>query len=308
MLRACVIDSGNGWESHLSLIEFSYNNSYHTSIKVASSEALYGQKCRSPVCWDEVKTAQLTGPELIHETTEKIGNGGIDGQGGQVDGQGGQVGGQGTEVNDGFDKNGRIQKGDAINDNIQGDVRNVIENNDRKGCTYKEVLACNLKEYDGKGGTIVYTCWIEKMESVQDMSGCKDNEKVKYNGGSFVGKALTRIESYMYGLALQIRGMVAATEPTMNQCVVLKVGVLTDEAIRNGSIKKNPEKRGNRGEPSKYRIVRDDNKRSRTVSAFIMTLFDSGADYSFVSTTFIPLLGIEPSDLGFSYEIKITSG
>ncbi|GJX76253.1 putative reverse transcriptase domain-containing protein [Tanacetum coccineum] len=53
--------------------------------------------------------------------------------------------------------------------------------------------------------------------------------------------------------------------------------------------------------------VRDDNKRSRTVIAFAMTLFDSGADYSFVSTTFIPLLGIEPSDLGFSYEIKIAS-
>ncbi|GKB31485.1 hypothetical protein Tco_0870886, partial [Tanacetum coccineum] len=48
--------------------------------------------------------------------------------------------------------------------------------------------------------------------------------------------------------------------------------------------------------------------RSRTVSAFAMTLFDSGADYSFVSTTFIPLFGIEPSDLGFSYETEITSG
>ncbi|GKD76335.1 putative reverse transcriptase domain-containing protein [Tanacetum coccineum] len=102
--------------------------------------------------------------------------------------------------------------------------------------------------------------------------------------------------------------MVAVTEPTMIQNVVLKVSVLTDEAIRNGSIKRNPEKRGNEGEPSKDRNVRDDNKRSRTVSAFAMTLFDSRADYSFVSTTFIHLLGIEPNDLGFIYEIKITSG
>ncbi|GKE69137.1 hypothetical protein Tco_1527209, partial [Tanacetum coccineum] len=47
--------------------------------------------------------------------------------------------------------NGRKQNGDAINDNIQGDVRNVIENNDYRGCTYKEFLACNPKEYDGKG-------------------------------------------------------------------------------------------------------------------------------------------------------------
>ncbi|GJW93987.1 putative reverse transcriptase domain-containing protein [Tanacetum coccineum] len=72
MLRACVINFGNGWERHLPLIKFSYNNSYHASIKAAPFEALYGRKCRSPVCWAEVGDAQLTGPELIHETTEKI--------------------------------------------------------------------------------------------------------------------------------------------------------------------------------------------------------------------------------------------
>ncbi|GJT86921.1 putative reverse transcriptase domain-containing protein [Tanacetum coccineum] len=72
MLRACVIDFGNGWDRHLPLVEFSYNNSYHTSIKAAPFEALYGRKCRSPVCWAEVGEAQLTGPQIIHETTEKI--------------------------------------------------------------------------------------------------------------------------------------------------------------------------------------------------------------------------------------------
>ncbi|GJR13040.1 putative reverse transcriptase domain, ribonuclease H-like domain, aspartic peptidase domain protein [Tanacetum coccineum] len=72
MLRACVIDFGNGWTNHLPLVEFSYNNSYHTSIKAAPFEALYGRKCRSPVCWAEVGEAQLTGPDLIQETTEKI--------------------------------------------------------------------------------------------------------------------------------------------------------------------------------------------------------------------------------------------
>ncbi|GJZ24669.1 putative reverse transcriptase domain-containing protein [Tanacetum coccineum] len=72
MLRACMIDFGKGWVKHFPLAEFSYNNSYHASIKAAPYEALYGQKCRSPVCWAEVGEAQLTGPELIQETTEKI--------------------------------------------------------------------------------------------------------------------------------------------------------------------------------------------------------------------------------------------
>nr|GFA70539.1 reverse transcriptase domain-containing protein [Tanacetum cinerariifolium] len=55
MLRACVIDFEKGWEKHLPLVEFSYNNSYHDSIKVAPFEALYGRKYRSPVCWAKVR-------------------------------------------------------------------------------------------------------------------------------------------------------------------------------------------------------------------------------------------------------------
>nr|GEU64651.1 probable aldo-keto reductase 2 [Tanacetum cinerariifolium] len=258
-----------------------------------------------------------------------------------------------------------------------------------------------------------------------------------------------RIERYVYGLALQIRGMVAVMEPKTMQKVVQIFGALTDEAVRNGSIKK-VKKRGNVGEPSKDKNGRDNNKRTRTGNVFATTvspvgtyntgtwpkcatcnsyhapggpcrtcfnynrlghlakdcrsvprnvnpinarnphvracyeygstdhvrpacprlnraqglegnrlnqvaannegqgrgnqrnqargrafmlgaeeahqdlnivtgtftlndhfattLFDSGAYYSFVSTTFIPLLGIEPSDLGFRYEIEIASG
>ncbi|GJW87248.1 putative reverse transcriptase domain-containing protein [Tanacetum coccineum] len=60
------------WDRHLPLVEFSYNNSYHTSIKAAPFEALYGSKCRSPICYAKVGDSQLIGPEIIHETTEKI--------------------------------------------------------------------------------------------------------------------------------------------------------------------------------------------------------------------------------------------
>nr|GFA90379.1 putative reverse transcriptase domain-containing protein [Tanacetum cinerariifolium] len=72
MLRACAIDFGKGWVNHLPLVEFSYNNSYHASIKATPFEALYGQKCRSPICWTEVGEAKILGLELIQETTEKI--------------------------------------------------------------------------------------------------------------------------------------------------------------------------------------------------------------------------------------------
>nr|GEU51308.1 putative reverse transcriptase domain-containing protein [Tanacetum cinerariifolium] len=72
MLCACVINFGSSWDRHLPLVEFSYKNSYHASIKAAPYEALYKRKCKSLVCWSEVGDSQLTSPELIHDTTEKI--------------------------------------------------------------------------------------------------------------------------------------------------------------------------------------------------------------------------------------------
>ncbi|GJV33157.1 putative reverse transcriptase domain-containing protein [Tanacetum coccineum] len=211
--------------------------------------------------------------------------------------------GGGTGERVGRGRRGRGPKGD--NDD------HVDELN---GCSYKEFLACNPKEYDGKGSVVVLTQWIEKIEPVQDMSGCSIDQKVKYTNGSFVGKALTwwnsqihmlsrevvvsmswndfkvmmieefchshemkkletelwnhvmvgaghaaytnrfhelarlvphlvtsesrKIERYVYGLAPQICGIVAATEPKSMQKAVLIFGALTDEAVRNGSIKK----------------------------------------------------------------------
>nr|GEY90214.1 putative reverse transcriptase domain, ribonuclease H-like domain protein [Tanacetum cinerariifolium] len=306
-----------------------------------------------------------------------------------------QVGDQGRGQ-----RNGRNQNSYAINDNIQGDVRNVIENNDHRSCTYKEFLACNPKEYDGKGDSHIRSRGDYRL--VPHLVTPKNR----------------RNERHVYGLASQIRGMVAAIEPSTIQKVIQIAGTLIDEALRNGSIKKIPEKSRNKGEPSKDRNERDDNKRTKTENAFATTanpvrreytgtapkctaynyyhspetpcrtcfnynhlghfakdcrvvlrnvnpinvrnptaracyecgstdhvkaacprlnqaqrpgetiktkswlltgfrvvgtmyattLFDSGTDYSFVSTTFIPLLGIESSDLRFSYEIDIASG
>ncbi|GKA24806.1 putative reverse transcriptase domain-containing protein [Tanacetum coccineum] len=72
MLRACVLDFGGCWDVHLPLVEFSYNNSYHSSVRCMPFKTLYGRKCRSPIMWAEVGEGQLIGPELVQETTKKI--------------------------------------------------------------------------------------------------------------------------------------------------------------------------------------------------------------------------------------------
>ncbi|GKB62249.1 putative reverse transcriptase domain-containing protein [Tanacetum coccineum] len=149
--------------------------------------------------------------------------------------------------------------------------------------SYKQFLACYPKEYDGKGGVVVLTHWIEKMENMQDMSGCSVYQKVKFIAGSFVESELWNhamvgaghaaytdrfhelarlvphlvtpesrmIERYVYGLALQIRRMVAATEPKTIQKAV---------------------------EPSKDKNGRDDNKRTRIGNVFATTVNPVGRD------------------------------
>ncbi|GJY47186.1 putative reverse transcriptase domain-containing protein [Tanacetum coccineum] len=219
--------------------------------------------------------------------------------------------------------NGGIE---GVNGNVKGvngdkNVRNVIVNDNRVVCSYKEFLACNPKEYDGKGGAVVLTRWIKKMESVQDMSGCSIDQKVKYTAGSFVGKALTwwnsqirtlsqevavsmswndfkfmmieefcpshemqKLETELWNHAMVGAGHAAYTDrfhelarlvphlvtPESRKIERYISGALTDEAVRNGSIKK-VEKRGNVGEPSKDKNGRDDNKRTRTGNAFATT-------------------------------------
>lgn len=72
MIRACVLDFKGNWDDHLPLIEFAYNNSYHSSIKMAPYEALYGRRCRSPVGWFEIGETELYGSDLIHQAIEKV--------------------------------------------------------------------------------------------------------------------------------------------------------------------------------------------------------------------------------------------
>ncbi|GJS79912.1 putative reverse transcriptase domain-containing protein [Tanacetum coccineum] len=626
MLRACVLDFGGSWDVHLPLVEFSYNNSYHSSVRCALFEALYGRKCRSPIMWAKVGEGQLIGPELVQETTEKISQikgrlkaardrqksyadkrrkplefsvgvvrfrekeklaprfvgpfeiieknlkkcladptlkvpldeirvdaklnfveepmeilerefkklkrsriaivmvrrnsklalnsrenrmgtptqvcvwscpnfsasagrtfstsrpvveslgGGIGvrvGRGGRgrrpregnderfndLNGQGNYQGMGANRGIEGVNRNvegangGALdfsmiitqplqnllpamlaqvgnQNGNVVNENIQDNVRKVLVNGNRVSCSYKEFLACNPKEYDGKGGVVVLTRWIKKMENVQDMSGCSIDQKVKYTAGSFVGKALTwwnsqirtlsrevavgmsrnnfkfmmiqkfypsnemqkleselwnhaivrvghvvytdrfhelamlvphlvtpegrMIERYVYGLTSQICRMVAAMEPKTMQKAVQISGTLTDEAVRNESIKK-VEKRGNVGEPNKDKNGRDDNKRTKTRNVFCYyckpyrkreyggmprnvnpdnarnppvracyecgstdhgrrnqenqargRAFMLGAEEACQDPNI--MTGIEPSELGFKYEIEIASG
>ncbi|GJY63889.1 putative reverse transcriptase domain-containing protein [Tanacetum coccineum] len=96
------------------------------------------------------------------------------------------------------------QNGNMVNENVQGNGGNVIVNGNRVGCSYKEFLACNPKEYDGKGGVVALTRWIEKMECVHDMSGCSINQKVKYTASSFVSKALTWWNSQIRTLSREV--------------------------------------------------------------------------------------------------------
>ena len=72
ILRGCVLDFPGSWDRYISLIEFSYNNSYQFSIGMAPYEALYGRKCRTPICWTKLNGHKVIGPDLVQETKEKV--------------------------------------------------------------------------------------------------------------------------------------------------------------------------------------------------------------------------------------------
>ncbi|GKB43208.1 putative reverse transcriptase domain-containing protein [Tanacetum coccineum] len=170
-------------------------------------------------------------------------------------------------------------------------------------------IGCNPKEYDGKGGAIELTRWIEKMENVIDNSVCAKNQKVKYAASSFINKALTwwnsqiqargreatigmswtdfkallveefcpsneieKLETeYVAGLVPEIRGMLKATQPTTIQDAILRAGILTDKAVSCGTLTKGNEKRKSVEETSKSGGSWRDNKKAKVGIGFVAT-------------------------------------
>jgi hypothetical protein len=72
MLRAWVLDFTGSWECYLPLVEFVYNNSYQASTGMAPYEALHGQKCHSPLYWDELGERRILGPDIMQDTIDKV--------------------------------------------------------------------------------------------------------------------------------------------------------------------------------------------------------------------------------------------
>jgi hypothetical protein len=72
MLRACIINYGTSWDKCLALAEFSYNNSYQSSLQMAPFEPLYGQRCRTPLSWSKTGERQIFGPDLVTEAEDKV--------------------------------------------------------------------------------------------------------------------------------------------------------------------------------------------------------------------------------------------
>ncbi|XP_058009263.1 uncharacterized protein LOC131183157 [Hevea brasiliensis] len=72
MLQSCIINLEESWEKYLPLVEFAYNNSYQASIKMALYEALYGRRCRTPLCWIELGEDKVMGPDFVIQTEEKV--------------------------------------------------------------------------------------------------------------------------------------------------------------------------------------------------------------------------------------------
>ncbi|GKA98362.1 hypothetical protein Tco_0826299 [Tanacetum coccineum] len=257
----------------------------------------------------------------------------------RVDDLKGQGNDQGIGANGvGNQRNVGNQNGNVVNENVQEKVGNVIVNGNRVACSYKEYLACNPKEYDGKGEEFYPSHEMQKLEA-----GLWNHTMVGAGHVAYID-------------SLKIRGMVAAMEPKTIQKAAQISCALTDEAVRNGSIKKEERIRvlgpsvppatptmhleglvahastvtaqcGSTDHvrstcPRLNRAQGPEGNRPNQVAAnnggrVVETKGTKlGVGHScweqrklanFVSTTFISLLGIDPNELGFRYEIEIAS-
>ncbi|GJQ92136.1 putative reverse transcriptase domain-containing protein [Tanacetum coccineum] len=200
--------------------------------------------------------------------------------------------------------------------NIVTQVTNNLNNangngNDRgnNGCTYKGFVACGPRYFNRTGSAVALTRWIEKMESVIDNSGCLANQRVKYTDrfhwlvklvSLLVTPEAKHVTRYINGLPSQIRGMIQATQPATIQATILTVGILTNEAVRNGTLAKDGEKRKERDEAMTGTYSLN--------NLYATVLFDSGANFSFISTKFAPLLNAKPSIANLGYVIEVANG
>ncbi|GJZ58963.1 putative reverse transcriptase domain-containing protein [Tanacetum coccineum] len=266
-------------------------------------------------------------------------------------------------------------------------------NGGNDGCTFKAFQSCNPKEYDGKGGAIVLTRWVEKMENVIYNIGCAENQKVRYAASSLVNKALT-----WWNTQVQARGREAAMAMTWNDFKALMVeefcpsneieklenefwnhkmvganhaaytdrfhelaklvphlvtlessrikscgtltkgnykrkvveesgksggswkdnkkakvgiGFMATAPLRNEVANLNPKGRAYNVNVNAMEAVRDPNVVTGTFSLndhFVTVLFDFGADFSFISAEFAPLLNVRPCIVNPSYMIEVADG
>ncbi|GJV69407.1 putative reverse transcriptase domain-containing protein [Tanacetum coccineum] len=163
---------------------------------------------------------------------------------------------------------------DNVN-NRNGGIRNGRNN----GCSYKTFTACNPKEFDGKGGAVALTSWIEKLESVFDNNGCTANQRVRYAASCFVNKALT-----WWNTQVQARGREVAIGMSWNDFKALlveefcpsnemeKLIFAYQEVVRCGTLTKGNNKRKETNESSKKWSTWKDNKKSKTGSGFVVTV------------------------------------
>ncbi|GJY23890.1 putative reverse transcriptase domain-containing protein [Tanacetum coccineum] len=204
-----------------------------------------------------------------------------------------------------------LQSGPSNNNNKNPDITTIIAQQ-LKNIIPQIVTQVTADEFDGKGGVIALTRWIEKMESIFNNSGCTANQRVKallmeefclsnemeklesefWNykmvGANYTGYTdrfhelaklvphlvtleSSRIKRYLAGLAPKIRGMLRATQPTTFQSMILRVGILTDEAVSSGTLTKGNEKRKGVEETSKQGSGRSDDKRAKVSKGFMAT-------------------------------------